>query len=72
MTPITPIVKALALLINAQTDAMTIGSQVELIEIIVQKLYRNPSVMSAFTDLYHGSYKPVNVSEVDGIPIVDT
>jgi hypothetical protein len=64
--------KGLALLINAQTDTMTVGTQAELIGLIVQKLYKNPSLMSTFTDLYHGSYKPVNVSEVDDIPVVDT
>lgn len=51
---------------------MTMGTQAELISLIAQKLYKNPSLMSTFTDLYHGSYTPVDVSEVDGIPIVDT
>lgn len=64
--------KGLALSINAQTDVMTVGTQAELIGLIVQKLYKNPSVLSTFTDLYHGLYKPVDVSEVDGIPVVDT
>lgn len=61
-----------AILINAETDSITMGSQAELIRMIVQKLYRNPSLASIFTDLHHGSYKPVDVSSVDGIPIVDT
>lgn len=39
---------------------------------IVQKLCRNPSLVPVITDLYHGSYQPVDVSYVDGIPIVDT
>ncbi|RLL96545.1 hypothetical protein CFD26_104364 [Aspergillus turcosus] len=64
--------KGLVLLINAQTDSMTVGTQAELIALIVQKLYKNPSLMPAFTDLYHGSYKPVDVSEVDETPVVDT
>jgi hypothetical protein len=64
--------KGIALLINSQTDKMTMGTQVELITLIVQKLYKNPSTMPAFTDLYHGSYKPVVVPEVDDTPTVDT
>lgn len=64
--------KGIALLINAQTDTMIVGTQTELIGLIVQKLYKNPSLMSIFTDLYHGSHKPVQVSEIDGIPVVDT
>jgi hypothetical protein len=64
--------KGIALLINPQTDTMTMGTQVELITLIVQRLYKNPSTMPAFTDLYHGSSKPVAVPEVDDTPIVDT
>lgn len=64
--------KDLNLLMNAQTGAMTVGTQAELIGLIVQKLYKNPSLMSTLTDLHHGSYKPVTVSEADGIPVVDT
>jgi hypothetical protein len=64
--------KGIALLMNPQTNTMTMGTQVELITLIVQNLYKNPSLMPAFTDLYHGSYKPVAVSEVDDTPIVDT
>lgn len=48
------------------------GSQAELIALIAQKLYKNPSLMSTFTDLYHGSYTSVDVSKVDSIPVVDT
>ncbi|EAW07588.1 TPR domain protein [Aspergillus clavatus NRRL 1] len=62
----------LTLLINVQEDAMTIGAQASLIALIAQKLYKTPSLMPTFTDLYHGSYKPVKVSEVDGTPVVDT
>ncbi|KAL4920601.1 hypothetical protein BDW62DRAFT_176862, partial [Aspergillus aurantiobrunneus] len=64
--------KSLAILINAQTDTMTMGTQADVIALIAQKLYKNPSLLSTFTDLYHGSYKPVTVSEVDGTPVVDT
>ncbi|KAJ5312810.1 hypothetical protein PENANT_c007G08348 [Penicillium antarcticum] len=62
----------LNLLINAQSDTMTLGTQAELIELAVQRLYKNPSVLPAFIDLHHGAYKPVAVQEIDGIPIVDT
>ncbi|CZR52531.1 related to TPR domain protein [Phialocephala subalpina] len=61
-----------ALLINAETNSITMGSQAELIRMIVQKLYLNPSLAAVITDLHHGSYKPVGVSNVDGTPVVDT
>ncbi|KAJ5570095.1 TPR domain protein [Penicillium hispanicum] len=60
------------LLINPQTNTMTIGTQAELIGALVRKLYKNPSLASSFTDLYHGEYEPVNVLEIDGVPVVDT
>ena len=60
------------LLINAETDSVTMGTQGDLLRMIVQKLYRNPSLAAAITDLHHGVYKPVDVSEVDGTPVVDT
>lgn len=62
----------ISLLMNTETETMTMGSQAELIALIAQKLYKNPSLMSTFTDLYHGSYTSVDVSKVDGIPVVDT
>jgi len=62
----------LALLINAQNDTMTVGAQAELIELVVQKLYKNASLLPDFIDLHHGKYQAVDVHEVDGIPIVDT
>ena len=62
----------LSLLMNLETQTMTMGTQAELISLIVQKLYKNPSLMPTFTDLYHGSYTPVGISKVDGIPVVDT
>ncbi|OJJ42379.1 hypothetical protein ASPZODRAFT_125576 [Penicilliopsis zonata CBS 506.65] len=62
----------LSLTINAETNEMTLGTQAELIAQIVQKLYRNPSFLPSFTDLYHGSYQAGEVSTIDGRPIVDT
>lgn len=60
------------ILINTETDSMTMGAQAELIRLIVQKLYRNPSLASVITDLHHGSYKSIGASDVRGTPIVDT
>jgi hypothetical protein len=60
------------IMMNTETDSMTMGAQAELISMIVQKLYRNPSLASVFTELHHGSYKPIGVSVVDGTPVVDT
>lgn len=62
----------ISLLMNTETQTMTMGSQAELISLIVQKLYKNPSLMSTFTDLYRGSYTSLDTSEVDGRPVVDT
>ncbi|KAL3474787.1 hypothetical protein BJX99DRAFT_271504 [Aspergillus californicus] len=64
--------QSLALLINAQTDTMTMGTQADLISLIAQKLYKNPSLLPESTDLYHGTYNPITVSEVDNTPVVDT
>lgn len=63
---------SLSILMNPETNTITIGTQADLIVLIAQKLYKNPSLRSKFTDLYHGSYHPVEVAEVDGTPVVDT
>ncbi|GAB1213361.1 hypothetical protein ATERTT37_002510 [Aspergillus terreus] len=57
--------KELSLLLNAETDNVTLGKQGELIEAIVQRLYKNPSLLPSFADHHHGTYKPVNVQEAD-------
>lgn len=57
---------------NTHTKQVTMGAQVDIIKATVQKMLRNPSLMSSFTDLHHGDYKPVEETEVDGLPIVDT
>lgn len=62
----------ISLLINTQTNRMVMGTQADLIQKIVQQLLRNPSLAPAFTSLHHGSYKPVEVSHVDEMPVVDT
>jgi hypothetical protein len=60
------------LLINPETNRGFMGGQSDLIKIIVQKLYHNPSVAPAFTTLHHGTYEAVATPAVDGKPIVDT
>ena len=62
----------ICLLINLQTNHMTMGTQCNLIMKIVQKLRRNPSFLPEFTALNHGIYSPVCVSEVDSKLIIDT
>ncbi|RJE27509.1 hypothetical protein PHISCL_00095 [Aspergillus sclerotialis] len=62
----------LFLTVNANEKTMTLGTQLDLVSMIVQKLHKNPSQMETFNSLYSGSYKSVEVGEVDGLPIVDT
>ncbi|KAE8381346.1 hypothetical protein BDV26DRAFT_278907 [Aspergillus bertholletiae] len=62
----------ISLLMNTDKQTATMGTQAELISLIAQKLHKSPSLISTFTDLYHGSYTPVGITEVDGIPVVDT
>ena len=61
-----------SLLINPETNQGFMGAQADLIKLIVQKLYCNPSVAPAFTALYHGAYEAVSTLTVDAKPIVDT
>ncbi|PLN80224.1 hypothetical protein BDW42DRAFT_116132 [Aspergillus taichungensis] len=64
--------KDLRLLLNVDTDKATIGTQGELIELIVQKLYKNPSLLPGFVDLHHGTYKSVDALEMDVSPVIDS
>ena len=50
----------------------TMGAQSDLINMTLQKLYQNPSLMPIITGLHHGSYQPVDATQVDGKPVVDT
>ena len=59
-------------LIHAETDAKVVGTQVQLLKTMVQKLYHTPSVAPALTALYHGDYNGLDTAFVDGMPIVDT
>lgn len=61
-----------SLLVNPATGQGIMGTQADLIKIIVQKLHRNPSVARAFTALHHGDYETANTSMIDGKPVVDT
>ncbi|KAL4733275.1 hypothetical protein BDV11DRAFT_210334 [Aspergillus similis] len=62
----------LSLLLNLETKSMTMGTQAQLMSLLAQKLHKNPKAGEAFWDLYHGKYQPVDVSEVDGLTVVDT
>ncbi|KAL9609961.1 MAG: hypothetical protein Q9167_005313 [Letrouitia subvulpina] len=61
-----------SLLVNTHTDRITLGTQADLIAASVQKLLRNPSLATQFFSLYHGDYKCVDETHVDGSPIIDT
>jgi hypothetical protein len=62
----------ITLLLNIETNRGFLGAQADLIKLIVQKLYRNPSTAPAFTTLYHGTYKGTTTPTIDTEPIVDT
>jgi tetratricopeptide (TPR) repeat protein len=62
----------LSVLLNTETERGFLGGQADLLQAIVQKLHRNPSLAKAFTKLYHGSYEAVTTSAVDEEPVVDT
>ncbi|KAJ8069889.1 hypothetical protein OCU04_000300 [Sclerotinia nivalis] len=60
------------LLMNVHTNKITVGTQADLITAIVQKLWKNPSLIPEFNALYRGSYKLAERTEVDGKPVIDT
>lgn len=60
------------MVINMGTNQQWFGTQTELIRAIAQKMYSNPSLASAITDLHAGAYESADVAEVDGKPVVDT
>jgi hypothetical protein len=62
----------LTMLLNIETNQGFLGGQADLLQSVIQRLYHNPSLASAFTALYHGSYEAVTTSAVDGEPVVDT
>jgi len=60
------------LLMNVETNSGFMGGQADLLRMVTQKLSKNPSMASAFTNLFHGDYTSVDAQLVDGQPIVDT
>ncbi len=62
----------MTVLINTETNRAKIGTDADLINIIVQKLSKNPSLMLSFAELYHGDYASVPQMEVDGKTVIDT
>ncbi|KAM0159907.1 hypothetical protein ACHAPG_003341 [Botrytis cinerea] len=60
------------LLINVHMNRMMVGTQGDLITAIVQKLWKNPSLIPKFQALHRGSYKLAKETEVDGKPVIDT
>ncbi|CAI7632337.1 unnamed protein product [Penicillium manginii] len=60
----------LTLLMSPDTNKMILGTQVQLIGMIAQKLYRNPSMLSRFIDLHHGTHDSSDI-RVDGQAVID-
>lgn len=48
------------------------GTNADLINIIIQKLSKNTSLMRSFTELYHGDYASVPQMVADGKTVIDT
>jgi hypothetical protein len=59
-------------LLDVPGDRTTVGTHADLIRDVSNKLILNPSLKSAFEDLFHGDYKGVSGTSVDGAPVVDT
>ncbi|KAK7994993.1 tpr domain protein [Apiospora arundinis] len=64
--------KKIKVLVDNESNNITIGTQAQLISQIVQKLLHNPESSKKFLDLHHGKYKAVSADEVDGRPVVDS
>ncbi|KAJ6138087.1 hypothetical protein N7471_004573 [Penicillium samsonianum] len=58
--------------INTETRTTIRGGQFALAPSIIEKLYKNPSLASAITDLHSNGFKQVPTGPVDGNPVVDT
>ncbi|KAK0624359.1 hypothetical protein B0T14DRAFT_195653 [Immersiella caudata] len=63
---------AVTLLVDTNSDRVTMGTEQELTNMIIRKLHDNPSLASTVTSLHHGSYQPVEQTSVDNRPIIDT
>ncbi|KAH8799851.1 TPR domain protein [Xylogone sp. PMI_703] len=62
----------MTLLIHTDSDSLYMGGRADLIETMLQKLHRNPSMIPVITDLHHGKYPTSDIFEVDGTAILDT
>lgn len=60
------------MLANILTNRVTVGTQVDLMKEIIQKLKWNPCFLRSITALHHGSYIPVREADVDDHPVIDT
>lgn len=58
--------------INPETSKMTKAGQVALLATMIENLQRRPTLISEITQLYHEPYQSVEVSDVDGSPVIDT
>ena len=58
-------------LFNTETGKVVYGTQADLVEVIAQKIFRNPSLESLITELHHGNYQAGEPQKVDGVPVVD-
>ncbi|CAI7581905.1 unnamed protein product [Penicillium glandicola] len=58
--------------INTEMRSTTRGGQLALASLIIEKLYKNPSLASTITDLHSGGFKQVSTAPVDGKPVIDT
>lgn len=61
--------KAFSYACDAKRDIVTQG---KFLAQTVHKLFRNPSLIPVISNFHHGSYKSVDVTHVDGVPVVDT
>ncbi|KAI4644684.1 uncharacterized protein J4E78_009503 [Alternaria triticimaculans] len=59
-------------LVNVESGLDATGVRADLIRLIAQKLFKNPSLAPDFTTLYHGNYQAVATQRVDDQPVVDT
>lgn len=58
--------------VNTETGTTIRGGQLALTSSTIEKLYKNPSLASAITDLHSGGFKQVSTDLIDGKPVVDT
>jgi hypothetical protein len=72
-SPVAPSHDNIGVLMNLSSGDVTIGTQPDVIASLVQKIFRNPSLKPAVSDLYCGSYEPSSEpSSVDGQPVIDS